>query len=455
MTFLNPIKGVLLIVMCCVLIVQPAVSANKRNLISISVRQTEVAELFEMLSRQNNVNILLAKGVTGEVSVNLYNISAKEAIYAIAAAAGLAVERINKGYLISPRSEVGKTIVGGLKEVRTYKVQYSDSSKVAEILEKHLSQYGKLDMLEDRKILVVEDLPEFLGRIEYLLEQLDQPPAQILIEARILQIALDDNLEYGVDWTKTFTAGGGKGNAGVENLGKQVTDLAIGAAAGPPGLFFNYFNDTIEAQLNLLSQKGKVRSLATPSLLALEHQEAEVVIGDRKGYKLTTVNVGVSTESIQFLESGVILRVKPYIDRNGRVMMEVHPEISSGTVNDDTGVPDQTTTEVTTRLLVDNGATVFIGGLINNVVDSDHQGVPILEDIPFLGYLFSTDSESSLRTETVVMIKPQIIRPDNMELITHNAERTEQFDRFNIKNADQINEFFNKKEIYKKQPGLQ
>ncbi len=447
-----------LFIMVVIGLFQPVLvtAKNSRSYpISISVKQADISELFEMLSRQNHLNILLAKGVKGRVSVNLYNISVRDAIYAIAEAAGLAVERTRHGYLINKRSDVGKIIPSGLKRVRTYKIQYSDTNKVAKILQNHLSQYGKVDILANRNILVVGDLPGFLRKIELLIDQLDQLPAQILIEAQILQIALDDNLKFGIDWTKTFAAKGGKGNFGVENLGKQATDLAIGAAAGPPGLFFNYVNNNIEAQLNLLSQKGKVRSLATPRLLVLEHQEAEVVIGDRKGYKLTTVNVGVSTESIQFLESGVILRVKPHIDRHGRVMMEVHPEISAGTVNKDTGIPDQTTTEVTTRLLVEDGMTVFIGGLINNVVTNDHQGVPVLEDIPLLGYLFSTESEGSQRTETVVMIKPQIIRPTKLHLITQDAVRVDEFDQFNRENAEQIDHYFtNKDEFYKKQPEL-
>ena len=99
---------------------------------------------------------------------------------------------MGKGYLISKKGNAGKTIAGGLTDFRTYKVQYSDAIKVSEILEKHLSQYGNIDILQERNLLVIEDLPDFLNRIEKLLYQLDQAPAQILIEAKILSITLDD-----------------------------------------------------------------------------------------------------------------------------------------------------------------------------------------------------------------------------------------------------------------------
>ncbi len=419
---------------------------NNSKLISLSVKEADIAELYEMLSRQNRINILLGKGISGEVSINLYNISVKDAIYAIATAAGLAVEKIKNGYLISNRNTAGKTIAYGMNIIKTYKVQYSDTKKVKQILEKHLSQYGKINILEDRKILVIEDLPDFIARLEKLLHQLDKPPAQILIQARIFTVTLDDTQKYGIDWTKTFAANGGKGNIGVENLGSQALDLAIGSAAGPAGLFFNYFNKNIEVQLNLLSRKGRVRALATPSLLALEHQEAEVIIGERTGYRVTTTINQVTTESVKFLESGVILRVTPYIDHSGRIMMEIHPEVSKTTLNN--GIPNLSTTEVNTRLLVEDGQTIFIGGLIRNDISSSHQGVPILEDIPLLGALFAKDNDFSSNTETIVMIKPQIIHTGNINIITAPQEKIDHFNQFSHDKSKKINQFFKKDYLF-------
>jgi type II secretory pathway component GspD/PulD (secretin) len=436
----------------CLVLYTPICSAKSPNkfrsdLISISLKETNIAELFEMLSRQNNVNILLAKGVEGAISVNLYDVSVEEAIYAIAEAAGYAVERIKNGYLIAPRDTAGKTISEGFKEVRTYKIQYSDAKNVTAILKNYLSRYGRIDLLEDRKILVVEDLPEFVAHIDRILAQLDQEPSQILIEAKIFTISLDDTQQFGLDWTKTFTAGGGKGNAGVENLGKQALDLGIGAAAGPPGLFFNYFNNNLEVQLNFLSRKGKVRALSTPKLLALEHQEAQVIIGARTGYVVTTTINQVTTQSVQFLESGVILNVTPYVDRFGRIRMDIHPEVSETTLNN--GIPSLKTSEVNTSLLVEDGQTVFIGGLIKNDLSSNHQGVPFLEDIPFLGYLFAKEGESTVNTETIVLIKPQIIRPHNMALITSPGAQVENFIDTTREKSKKIDNFFKKNYMFR------
>jgi type II secretory pathway component GspD/PulD (secretin) len=435
----------------------PLCNATKPNnfrsdLISISLKETNITELFEMLSRQNKVNILLAKGVDGAISVNLYDITVDEAIYAIAEAAGYAVERIKNGYLIALRDTAGKTLANGFKEVRTYKIQYSDAKNVSTILKNYLSRYGRIDLLEDRKILVVEDLPEFVANIDHIINQIDRAPGQILIEARIYSITLDDTQKFGIDWTKTFSAAGGGGNFGAENLGKQTKNLAIGAFGGPPGLFFNYLNNNIEAQLNLLSQKGKARALATPKILALEHEEAQVLIGKRDGYKVTTTINQVTTESIQFLESGTILTVIPYIDNFGRIMLDIHPQVSASSFRGlNNEIPSLATTEVNTRLLVEDGQTIFIGGLIDNSITSSHQGVPFLEDIPFLGYLFASENDVAKNKETIVLIKPQIIRPHNMALITSPSTQVEKFTDTTKEKSKKIDNFFKKNYMFRSQ----
>jgi len=399
------------------------------NAISMTVKHTDIAELFEMLSRQHHVNIVLSPGVEGSVSVNLYDVSIQDAIAAIATAAGFVVESKNNQYIIAKPAEAGKTIAGGLKQIKTFKIQYSDATKTGDIVKKYLSPYGRADVLVDRNVLVVEDLPEFVRQAELLLDQLDRAPAQILIEAQILDIKLDDERALGVDWSKTI------GDATV-----KFKDLAATAASG--GMFFTLLNKDIQVVLNALSKRGQVTVLSTPKLLALEHENAEVIIGARTGYKtiLSVPNGGGQLEQIQFLESGVILRVTPYVDRFGGIMMKIHPEVSTATLDND--IPNLATTEVTTRVLVEDGEMVFIGGLISNDVSNTQNGIPFLEDIPFIGRLFSGSNETAKKAETVVLLKPQIIRPRNMSLITDQTKGVEKFNNESGEKAKKIEEFF-------------
>lgn len=390
--------------------------------LSITVQNTEVAEVFEMLSREGKVNILLGTGVAGEISVNLYDVSLEEAVRTISAAAGFAVEYVDNSYFIMTHEEAGKDMAGGMTALKTFKAQYTDVDAIAGILTKHLSRYGKITTLPDRKLIVVEEIPAFMQRIEALLAQVDRRPQQILIEAKILEISLDESENFGIDWNGLFTTKTGTIDEGTGVFGTQGL-----TAPGTPGFFFSFVGPSVTAALNALSAKGRVRTLSTPKLLALEHEEAEVVIGDRTGYRVTTTINQVTTESVAFLESGVILKVIPFVDQNGQIMMDVHPEVSNATISD--GIPSLTTTEVTTQFLADDGQTIFIAGLMRNSQGKRRTGVPVLADIPVLGRLFSNSEKLAIKTETVVLITPRIVEAGVQQFMSRESDRINDIDK--------------------------
>jgi type II secretory pathway component GspD/PulD (secretin) len=234
-----------------------------------------------------------------------------------------------------------------------------------------------------------------------------------MIEARILEVGLKDSESFGLDWSAIFESG----------------DIAVGtqglSSPGSPGLFFDMVKPDVTLVLDALRKRDRLRTLSTPKLLALEGQEAETIIGDRLGYNVTTTIDSVTTTSTEFLESGVILRVKPSVDDQNRIFLEIHPEVSTGSVSQD-GVPNQSTTEVTTSMLVDSGQTVFIGGLIKRTSEQIRDGVPVLGDLPVLGALFSNRSLSSVNTELVVLITPYIVDNDKVRLDGGKVERVNQ-----------------------------
>jgi type II secretory pathway component GspD/PulD (secretin) len=404
----------------CISVSPPAWSIDNANVpemqdgkISLTLRDVSIAEIMEMLSRAGHVNILLSNNVEGNVSVNLYDMGIDRAIRSIATSAGYAVERRNGNYFIVERGEAGKSEPGGPTQVRTYKVQYSDAEVVADIIKNHLSTYGQVSTMPERRLLVVEDTPHFHVRIKSLLEKLDREPKQIMIEARILEVGLKDSESFGLDWGAIFESG--DASIGTQGL----------SSPGSPGLFFDLLKPDVTLVLDALRKRDRLRTLSTPKLLALEGQEAETIIGDRLGYNVTTTIDSVTTTSTEFLESGVILRVKPSVDEQNRIFLEIHPEVSTGSVSQD-GVPNQSTTEVTTSMLVDSGQTVFIGGLIKRTSEQIRDGVPVLGDLPVIGGLFSNRSLSSVNTELVVLITPYIVDNDMVRLDGGKVERVNQ-----------------------------
>jgi type II secretory pathway component GspD/PulD (secretin) len=383
---------------------------------SFVFRDTPIAELFEMISRHERVNIMLGKGVTGNVAVSLYDMTPQQAIYAIAEAGGYQVIKRDNGYVIVNPAQAAADVVvpSGQMEVKALKVLYSEPQLVADILSKYVGRGGKVTVLPARRMIVVEDTPEGMNRIVALLREIDTQPQQIMIEAKILEITLDDNENFGIEWNKVFS-------------GEGATASRIGTTGlvtrGAPGLVFNLVNSNVDLYLNALSNKGRVRTLATPKLLTLENQEATTNIGDKLGYRVTTTINNVTSETIQFLETGVILRVTPSVDTDGRIALRVRPEVSSGTLLG--GIPSKKTTEVNTQLVAENGQSILIGGLIKASSGKRRTGVPLLADVPGLGKLFSNTEETGSSTETIVLITPRIVPTRAVGLDAQTVDRVD------------------------------
>ncbi len=357
----------------------PKPSSQGDQKIELSLREVEIAEAMQMLSKQQRVNILLSKGVSGKVSINLYDMSLGEAIHLIANTAGYEAEKRGNTYFVINRDDVGSYVDNGTTQIVTFNLNYAKAEDVREILEEYLSRYGSITELKDRNILVVEDRPEFLKRITGLVKKLDYQPRQIVIEARILEITLDDSEAYGIEWAKFFSI---QGADGVIGRGIPANNLS--------GLFLEIIDDDLRIFLDLLQREGRTRTLSTPKLLTVENKKASVIVGDRLGYVNTVTINQVTTENTEFLA----------------------------------------TTAVDTHLLVPNGATSFIGGLIKTQVFNDLTGVPVVSKIPLLGKLFSRKEKRKINTEIIVLITPTIV--DTADEKWQKGEK-EKVDNFNKK----------------------
>ncbi|MCP4877260.1 MAG: hypothetical protein GY896_17510 [Gammaproteobacteria bacterium] len=383
--------GLLLVVLACT----PVSFAGK---ISLSIQELDIREVMQMLSREQRMNIFVADGVSGDVSVNLYDMDTVEAVNLIAESAGFVVEQRNNSFFVIEREDAGKLRQSDRLEVRSFKIQYASSSDVETILQEYVSEYGNIKLLAENNRIVIEDLPPFLDQMEALLIEIDREPKQIMIEAKVLEISLTDNQSYGLDWAKLFDSSSATGALGTQGLANPLS----------PGLFAQYNNGNVDLVLNALKERGRLRTISTPKLLAMEGLEAETVVGTEIGYRVTTTINQVTTESIEFLESGIILKVTPTVDRSGRIMLDLFPEVSTGVVSDD-GIPSKSTTRVSTRMLVPDGKTVFLGGLIQHQINNTREGVPGLGDVPIIGGLFSNRSKSVTSTEIVILITPRIV----------------------------------------------
>ncbi|MBT8066249.1 MAG: hypothetical protein KJO09_03335 [Gammaproteobacteria bacterium] len=428
LTAIRPMVHSLLVL--CVLVLSPAHALGDEHRISMTMKDADLADVMDMISREKRVNIFVSTDSAEEVSFSLYDMTLPDAIHAIANAAGFAVEHYNGNYFIVDRNEAGKYAPDSITKVRSFELQYVSVEEMQSLLSPYLSDYGEITIFEEKNIFLIQDTPEFLQRTAALVRQIDKQPAQILIEAKILEVTLTNEDSSGLDWTRFFDSDGGTGEVGAQGLNNPSS----------AGLFFTYSNSNISAALDALTSQGRVRTLSSPKLLAVEDQESSVIVGDRRGYSVITTINQVTTESIEFLESGVILRVTPSVDANGKVMMDIHPEVSTGVIDPLTGIPSQSTTEVTTRMIVPDGHTIFVGGLIKHRVEESKQGIPIVSRIPGVGRLFSSRENNKTNTETIVLITPTVLGDKSSLVDQDTIEVIEQMEQRQIGDNEALND---------------
>jgi hypothetical protein len=177
------------------------------------------------------------------------------------------------------------------------------------------------------------------------------------------------------------------------------------------GLNFGFLDASLSVFIDALEKIGDTNVIASPRVLCLNKQRAEIQIGEQLGYVNTTVTQTFSTQSVSFLDVGTLLRIRPYIGTDGKIRMEVHPELSTGSVTVDAGLtlPNKSVTQVTTNVMCDDGRTIVIGGLIREDLKTNTSQVPYFGNLPWVGPLFRNKTEDIERSEIIVLITPRIV----------------------------------------------
>ena len=227
------------------------------------------------------------------------------------------------------------------------------------------------------------------------------PPEQVLVEAHVLQIDLDQEQRHGINLRAIARASGARATLAGTNFAEQDRENPS-VTLSVDGTDMNHLIEAIKTCTNS-------RTLASPKVSVVNRQSAKVQIGQRLPYAVATTTQTATIQNVQFLDVGIVLTVTPVITEDGNILMSVLPKVSGGRITA-TGFPEEDTTEVQTTVLVPDGGGLVIGGLIRES-DSDSQSrLPGLGRIPVVRRLFSRDARSSRRNELVVAMVTHIVR---------------------------------------------
>ncbi len=281
---------------------------------------------------------------------------------------------------------------------------------------------GKISIIADEtnNAIIVKALPEDYAKIKKAIESLDVLPRAVLIEMLIAEITLNDEIQYGVEWflkNKGMDIGGYKGQYSLtQDYGVPFNkDFDLGTAA-TKGLSFYWgsIGGDISALIHLLSTYTHFNVLSAPTLIATDNQKATITVGGSTPIiSQQSIDTAGNTlvNTVQYVDTGIILNVTPHINAGGLVRLEIEQTIRNAVKNSVSGIdsPEFTERKISTTLLAKDGSTVVIGGIIQQRSNSTRNGIPFLSRIPIIAPLFSSTTTKADRTELLLAITPKII----------------------------------------------
>jgi len=366
---------------------------NMRQLVNVKLQYANAANLSKVLT---NVKSALGKVIVDENSNTLILLDTPEKLKQM--------QQIIK--------ETDKPII-----TKVFELQYAVAEDIKNMLLEKLSKnVGAISIDARTNKIAITDYPDKIEELSRIIEEFDERIRQVLIEAKIIQITLDDQFKFGINWdhwikdkfrvTQSLNTGA---TAAVFTLGEGADGSSSISAVGD-----------YSSVIDLLDSLGRTEILATPRIIVVNNQEAKILIGEKKSYIETTTSQSgtgtqVTAQSIKSIEGGVKLSVTPTISSDGYITMKIRPEVSSVTLESltvsgqPTDVPLVNTSEAETTVMVKDGATIIIAGLIKDEATKNRSKIPILGDIPLLGNAFKQISDVDERKELVIFLTPTIV----------------------------------------------
>ncbi len=329
---------------------------------------------------------------------------------------------------------IGRADLATVTEVFVLKYAKADDleGKLREVLKDGEGTF-QIDKKSNRMVLM--DTEQRIRKVKKIIESFDVRQPQVLIEAKVIEVKLNDNFRFGIDWKLVLNKVGS-----LSTLSSAATYLV----SPPAGATLTTLNlgsgvDDLQTVIQLIEKFGKTNTLSSPRLTVLNNEEAKLAVATKEPFVSQTVVQSATTsttaDNVQFVDVGVTLRVTPIISEDHFIHLKIKPEVSSAgtplelqgvaqgsnTAFTRTRIPVVTTQELETTVMVKSGHTLVIGGLMQDKRDKQTVRLPIIGRIPLLGLAFSNRSNDKTKTELVVFLTPTILEPDE------STKETKQF----------------------------
>ncbi|WP_179952071.1 type II secretion system secretin GspD [Marinicella rhabdoformis] len=327
----------------------------------------------------------------------------------------------------SRKSNSGKTAPGSNgKEVSSSGAKNSNTTK-RRSTSNNDNDIQITSIEESNQLLIKANVAEY-DKIISAIKRLDKVPLQVLVELKIIEVSLNDSLEYGMELFFGSAVGeggedGGDGGDGGESPEtKGYNWFTDGATTGSGGASYNFFGKEAQAKLTALEGAGRVSLVSSPSVMVMNNKNATINVGNQEPITSTSIggvnngnnggnfNNNFPTSNVRYIQTGVQVDITPRVNPGGLVYMEITQDVSeAGEPRNDGGNPPISKRELSTEIAVQSGQTIIMGGLIRDSNKNRRDGVPFLSRIPLIGGAFGKRTNSSSKTELMVLITPTVI----------------------------------------------
>lgn len=380
------------------------------GLISLVARDGALSDIITLLAETQGLNIVTADPLDTPVSITLDRVALEDTLDAILTVAGytwsmnkniIFITSLSNSTNVSPQAQGVQLQVFTLDYAMARDVNMAIAGMLSPVGSSFIMSSSITESRQSREIVAVQDLPNYLERVREYIGQIDMPPRQVLIEVHVLQVNLDATNKHGVNLDHLFRRNG--------NMLFEMHTSGFASTSPAQAFTFRFSDGNLTAFLEMLRTTTDAKTLASPRILALNGQQSRIQVGEQLGFRVTTTTETSTTQSVDFLDVGVVLEVTPRISRDGRIMLSVRPEVSSGQVNPDTGLPEEKTTELDTDVLLCDNEGIVIGGLIQETDSDLQQKLPWLGDMHFFGKLFRRKELTKNRKEIIMALVPRLV----------------------------------------------
>ncbi len=366
---------------------------------------TDIREALQDIASQMEVTIVTTSDVTGFVTCELKDAPLDKALQAVLAGTGNVVKKTPEYYLISSPEPTSASFPA-ISETRLVKLGYAKPDVAVNLLSSRFKDYAQPDT--DRNLVCVTAPPELMERITADLKLIDQPPRQVMLDARIVVIESGNLLNLGLKWNWPQAKGGVFSNAGL-NEGPELT-----GAKWPWGVQIGYtpdaeFTDSLLLTLNLLAQNEDATVVANPQLMAQDGKEAQIKVTNEEYFKILTEEAYYIRSTLEQIEVGTTLKITPRVGDNGDITLDLTAEVSDVIARGEEGLPVVTRRVANSTVRVENGGTAAVAGLVDSRSRLTHSHVPGLGSVPVVGRVFRDDARSESSRQVAVFVTARLL----------------------------------------------